>query len=102
MKDKKSDKTTEEKWTASLTITNDIPNEPEDYGTVLFNLPFCYRLRFAIVPLQGREPSIGLYEDYWDNNLRCWTQKGRAAFCIGVSTLRYLIELLEEELANER
>ena len=63
---KKPDKTTgevEAKWTATITSAPVTPEEPEDHGTVIFDLPFCYRMRFAIMPLQGREPSIGLYED---------------------------------------
>lgn len=95
---KKSDKTIEKKWTMSLTTTNDIPNEPEDYGTVFFNIPFCYRARFAIALHQGREPSITIYDDFWDNNQRRWMQAGKPPTSLGLPTLRNMMELLEEEL----
>ncbi len=88
-----------DKWSVSLT-SSDATNEPEDYGTVFFTLPFCFRQRFAIIPLQNREPSITIYADYWDNENRCWVQKGPLAYSVGLPTLRHLMALVEEELAK--
>lgn len=76
-----------------------VPAAPEDHGRPYFSLPFVSRARFAINPHHHREPTISLYDDSWDNELRRWIQV-RAPFSIGLSTLRNLMALLEEELGK--
>jgi len=96
---KKPAGTVDAKWTFSRTATNDLPNEPEDYGVAFFTLPFCYRLRFAIIPHPNREPTLSIYEDRWDNESRCWRQ-AYMPYSVSLSTMERMMELVEEEIAN--
>ena len=95
----KPDKTVKQEWTATLTSSPVTPEEPEDHGRVFFNIPFCARSRFAINAFPEREPTITIYDDIWSNEQRRWIQHC-APNSIALSTLRRLMELVEEELAK--
>lgn len=92
---KKSDKyPSDTKWTGRMSSA---PSVPEDHGRPYFTVPFDCRLRFAINGHHYKEPTISFYEDIWDNELRRWRQV-RAIHALGLSILRNLMALLEEEL----